>query len=218
MEFTLLWAALLAMGAALGLARRSPDPDAGDRVLAAAITGVFVGRLAAMALTGTNPITHLGDIIVVRGGVDTVAAAAGAIVAAAWTGRSRLPASLDELALPATIGLAGWHLGCLFRSACLGTRTDVAWSVDGRHPVEIYAAVGFLAAGLVLWAAVSRATSGLAASVALGSAGLIRLATEPIRPSLGGGPVEWYLAATVIGFGVAIVLMARARHEANRRQ
>ena len=36
------------------------------------------------------------------------------------------------------------------------------------------------------------------------------MATEPLRPSLGPGPIGWYAAAIVIGFGLTAVLLAVA--------
>ena len=49
---------------------------------------------------------------------------------------------------------------------------------------------------------------GVLASASLASAGLIRLLTEPIRPSLGSGPIWWYTAAVALGV-VAAILTSR---------
>ncbi len=99
---------------------------------------------------GINPLSNLGDILLVRGGVDTVAAAAAAVAAYAWLVRSDLWTLLDAGATAALAGLAGWHAGCLVRDTCLGTRSSLPWALEqdpagiGRHPVEIYAAIGLL--------------------------------------------------------------------------
>lgn len=208
MEFTLLWAALTA--AALGWAGlriwtdHLPE-DAWDKMLAAAVAGLVVGRLVAMVSQGVNPVTNPGDILIIRGGVATPAATVTFIGVLGWATRTH-PRALDAIAPSALLGLAGWHLGCLWRGACLGTASDLpwAWALEGssvtRHPVELYAAIGLAAAAYLVsrlgWSRWLRAGSGLAL------AGLIRLVTEPMRPSLAGGPVWWY--ATAIATGAAL--------------
>jgi len=214
MEFTLLWAALLAvaaMWAVLRVERRLgllPDSrsDWFDLLIGSAVVGLVVGRLAAMLLTGTNPLTHVADIILIRGGVDTGFASLATILYLLWATRRSGLVSLDAVGPAALAGLAGWHGGCLFRGTCLGTRSDLPWtwaepgSDLTRHPTELYAALLFLAgAAGVLLLLRRRARSGAAASIALALAGVIRLATEPIRPSLGSGPIWWYTAALVAG-------------------
>jgi prolipoprotein diacylglyceryltransferase len=210
MEFTLLWAVLTALALAwLGL-RLWPDrlPDhALDHLIGAAVIGLIVGRLTAMIVQGVNPITHPADIIIIRGGVDTAAATLGFGVALVRNSRSTRFA-LDALAPATLLGLAGWHLGCLWRGACLGTPTDLAWgwALDGsavtRHPVEIYAAVGLaLAAWLVSrlgWQLWLRAGTGLALASA------IRLISQPLRPSITGGPTVWYVTGIVVGLGAIV--------------
>lgn len=215
MEFTLLWAAVTGAGLALLMAnvekRLALIPtDAGslgDLILGAALTGLITGRLASMFLAGTNPITHPGDILIVRSGVDTGFASLGALSFVGLTSRKNLAATIDALGPAALAGLAGWHAGCLFRGACLGTTSSLPWAVaqEGstvtRHPTEIYAALLFVSAALFLLWWLNRAVNsgGMVGAAALGIAGAIRLATEPLRPSLGSGPIGWYLAAMMIG-------------------
>ena len=177
-----------------------------DLLIGSAVVGLVVGRLAAMLLTGTNPLTHLADVILIRGGVDTGFASLATILYLLWATRRSGLVSLDAVVPAALAGLAGWHGGCLFRGTCLGTRSDLPWtwaepgSDLTRHPTEIYAALLFLAgAAGVLLLLRRRARSGAVASIALALAGVIRLTTEPIRPSLGSGPVWWYTAALVTG-------------------
>lgn len=205
MEFTLLWAALTAVVFAWAgtriWAERLPDHPT-DRMIGAATGGLVAGRLTAMILQGTNPLAHPMDIIIVRGGVHTGAAAIGAIVTYLWSGKWRLE-HLDATAPAALLGLAGWHAGCLWRGACLGTESSLPWAWAGpgsqitRHPVEIYAAIGLIEAAWLVsrlpWRLLARSGSALAL------AGLIRFATEPMRPSITGGPVAWYVAAIMVG-------------------
>jgi prolipoprotein diacylglyceryltransferase len=190
-----------------------------DVALTAAIIGLFVGRVAAMVADGVNPLTHPADLIIVRGGVATGPATIGALAAAAWMGRKELWPVLDGLAAAGLAGLAGWHAGCLAREACLGTSSDLpwAWSQAGstvtRHPVEIYAAIALAtAAGAVaLWRMRGRPRSGVPASLALAAAALVRLMTDPLRPTLGNGPVRWYWAGLLLG---VVVMVYRLRPQA----
>lgn len=218
MEFTLLWAALTgALLAWLGTRiwpRHLPDHPA-DRMIGAAAAGLLVGRLTAMIFQGVNPLTNPLDILIVRGGVHTGAASAAAIVAYLWAVKWEIP-YLDATAPAALLGLSGWHAGCLWRGACLGTASDLpwTWAASGsdvtRHPVEIYAALGFLVAAILVsrlpWTILRRSGSALAL------AGLVRLATEPFRPSITGGPVGWYAAAVAIGL-LSILLGPRILKE-----
>ena len=218
MEFTLLWAALTAVGAAWLGTRVWPGglPERPlDELITAAIVGLVAGRLAAMVVQGTNPLTNLSDFLIVRGGVLTPVASLGFIIAL-WAVNDRSLVRLDAFSPVVMAGLAGWHSGCLWRDACLGAASDVPWAFAGagssitRHPVELYAAIGLVLAAFV----VSRlpASPGLRASAGLSMASLIRLATEPLRPSLTSAPAVWYAIGVVIGLlGVAAASWAAKR-------
>lgn len=215
MEFTLLWAALLAFGAVwvmLWLERRlglDPEDRSFDTLLGAAASGLVAGRIAAMLLTGTNPVTHPADIILIRGGVDTGFASIGALLFLVWATRRSLPAALDLISPAILAGLAGWHGGCVFRGTCLGTRSELPWAVAQpgsdltRHPTELYAALLFLLAAVGVLLLLRRMRGGVPTGLVLAAAGLIRLITEPIRPSLGSGPIWWYTSAIVVGIALA---------------
>lgn len=210
MEFTLLWAALTGVVFAWIGTRLWPQglPEhATDRLIGAAAAGLLVGRLTAMLIQGTNPLRHLGDIMIVRGGVHTGAATIGAIVTYLWSVRWRI-AHLDAIAAASVLGLAGWKAGCIWRGACLGTVSDLpwAWSLPGsvitRHPVEIYAAIALVLAAFIVARLSDRPL--LRSGVGLAAAGLVMLATEPMRPSLTGGPGPWYIAAIIVGVVASI--------------
>jgi len=222
MEFTLLWAALTAFAAAFVMIRfaRPSIPDRPiDRLLGAALVGIAVGRVAAMLIQGTNLITNPGELLVIRGGVDTVWASLAGVTVLAWPLR-RTPQALDGLAPAALAGLAGWHGGCLWRSTCLGTMSDLpwTWALPGsditRHPVEIYTALLFLA-GAAIITMIERPV-GAATAMALAWAGLARLVTEPLRPSLGAGLWWFYALAGVIGLTLVVYLVLRTRQGADK--
>lgn len=217
MEFTLLWHALTGVMAAVLVARllrhrglTTRESGLGDRLVGSAMVGLLAGRLTSMLVQGVNPLTNIADILVVRGGVHTGAAALTAVVTLVWSSRRNLWPELDVAAPAALAGLAGWHAGCLFRGACLGTVSDLPWalaqpgSTITRHPVELYAAVLYLLAAAVgLWA-IGRWRSGVLAGASLAAAATVRLATEPLLPSLEGGPVGWYVAGVAVGLVVVV--------------
>jgi hypothetical protein len=212
-EFTLLAAAATSLAAGYATIRllRVTIPDRPfDRMVGAALAGMFAGRLATMLGAGINPLLHPAEVVMVRGGVDTVWAAVVAAMTVAWPLRHRLP-HLDHLAAPVLAALAGWHAGCLWRGTCLGTVTglDWGWALPGstvtRHPVEIYAAVLFAVGALVVarrrWPPL--AATGAAIAWAAGT----RLLTQIWRPSLDGGP-RWFYAVGIVA-GLAVMAAGR---------
>lgn len=218
MEFTLLGAALIGVIPVYAVLRweahRSGTGfrEMWDIALSAAVIGLFVGRLAAMVSAGVNPIAHPADVLIIRGGVATGPAATAALVAVVWMGRRELWPVLDGLAPAALAGLGGWHAGCLVRSACLGTPSNLPWafaetgSAITRHPVEIYAALALVVAAVLLVLSRDRIGTrpGLTAGAALAIASAVRLATEPMRPALGAGPIGWYWAGLIAGLGLMV--------------
>lgn len=220
MEFTLLFAALTGVGFAwVGLriwTERLPKRPA-DILIGASVVGLLFGRLTAMITQGDNPVTHFGDVIIVRGGVATAAATSGFVAYLLWVNRRELGV-IDALTPAVLLGLAGWHAGCLWRGACLGTPSDLiwAWAQDGsaisRHPIEIYTAIGLVLVAIAvstlpwpLWLRFGLGMSGVA---------LVRFVTEPLRPSLAGGPTALY----VIGIVSGLSLVAIGRVIERRRQ
>jgi prolipoprotein diacylglyceryltransferase len=218
MEFTLLGAVFVAMVPLYLVlyweARRgnaaSCSKNLWDVALTAAVVGVFAGRIAAMIGDGVNPIAHPADILIVRGGVATGPATLAALATVIWIGRNELWPVLDGLAAAALAGLGGWHAGCVVRDACLGTASDLPWAIaqDGsaitRHPVELYAALllAIAAAIVAVWRMRGRPAQGLPLGLALALAGFTRIVTEPMRPTLGGGPTLWYWSGLVLGIAV----------------
>jgi prolipoprotein diacylglyceryltransferase len=226
MEFTLLGAAAMGVAGVYAMlrweARRGNvlecSRDLWDVAIGGLVVGVFAGRLAAMIADGVNPVTHPADILIVRAGVSTGFAAIAAIGTVAWLGRGEVWAVTDGLAAATLTGLAGWQAGCVTRDACLGTITSLPWGLSlrgsgvGRHPVELYAALLFALAAVVLaaWRARALPPLGVSSGVALTAAGAIRLVTEPMRPTLSPGPVRWYALAVAVGASVILWRLRRS--------
>lgn len=223
MEFTLLANALVAFGAVyislrwLGRDPRLAEdaPRAWDVLLGASMAGLLVGRLVSMISSGTNPLTHLADIILIRAGVDTLGATLGFLLALGWAYRGRIVPATDALAAPVLFGLAGWHGGCLVRGSCTGTETSLPWGLAGtadvsRHPVEVYTAVLLLVAAVLLARAWRRGSlTGFIGPWALIAAAGSRALTEPLRLHLGSGLVRIYLIGVALGLG----LLAKQRRQ-----
>lgn len=228
MEFTLLAAAALALAGLYAMLWWESRRGNGARVsgnlfevsVTAAIAGIFIGRILAMGIDGVNPIAHPADILLVRAGVSTVGATLGAMAVFAVLSRREVIAMADGVSAAALAGLAGWQAGCLPRSACLGTASDLPWAVAQqgstitRHPVGLYAALLFAiaAVAIALWKAYRWPGAGIPASAALVTSGAIRLATQPMQPSLDGGPVWFYALGLLVGVaGLAWFGWARIR-------
>lgn len=219
MEFTLLWAVLLAAAATAAVlwfeaGRTNPPGSArrlGDAALAASLAGILAGRLAAMVAGGNNPLIHPADIVIVRSGVDPGFAALAALAVLALYARHDLWNTVDALAPAALAGLSAWHASGVFRGAWLGTPSGLpwAWAQEGstvtRHPVAVYAALALGAGAVALQLWKRRAPRpGSVGAAALVVAAVTRLATEPLRLGLGMGPYGWYAAGVVVGIALLL--------------
>jgi len=220
MEFGLLAAAVASLAAAWLVLRATGSASLFDVVLTAAVVGMLAGRLGAMISAGTNPVTRPLDILIVRGGVDTVVASAAALGHLVWFSRRALWATLDAIAPAVVAALSVWDAACLAGDTCLGTPSDLPWawsaSAEGvtRHPTEIYAALGLAAVGGILLLLRGRlmARPGVLSAAALLAVAGVRLATEPLRVAIGARPGWWYATGAVAG-GVLLVWRTRVRQD-----
>ena len=218
MEFGLPLAAVAAVSVTWIVLSKGGRRGEIDHVITAGLVGVLVGRLVAMIAVGVNPITHPLDILVLRGGVNTVGATIGAIGSLIWSTRGDLRL-LDLIAPGVVAGMAMWHASCLWRAGCLGAVGKVpwGWSLPGssltRHPVELYAALG-MTIGVVVLSRVEPG-GGIRSALALAWVAGSRLVTQPLRPSLDGGPVWWYASALVGGLALSVVLNRTADRRAS---
>ncbi len=203
MEFTLLGAVLLGAGTMWMTDRvLNRRQRRFDDLLGATLMGLLVGRLAAMVSGGSYPWSHPGLILLVRAGVHPGWASIGALGSLAWRFRSTsLPISLGPLAVPALMGLSGWELGCVVRSACGGV-TVGSWEV----PIGGLAGLAIGLAALIVYRLPLRTK----AAAALVAAGLVRAAADPFRSALNHSVIWWYLAAVVIGVALAITWTSSA--------
>lgn len=227
MEFTLLGAAAIAVGGFWLMLRWEAKRgnaagcalDLWDAGLVSAISGVAIGRLVSMVQAGISPISDPAQIILIRSGVSTAGVVIGTIVIFLFLARRDPVIASDAIAPAALVGLAGWHAGCLVTSSCLGTESSLPWAMTlpgsdvTRHPVELYTAAALLLAGvgLALWKQHGRPPLGSVAGAAILAASAIRLATEPLRISLAGGPIYLYAAGILVGVAMIITSIVAKR-------
>jgi len=161
-------------------------------------------------------------------------AVAGVSVAAIYARRNRMPltTTADALAAPFALGLALEQLGALLAGSGYGTETAVRWAVTYTnplaarwsgtplgiplHPVQAYAALGFLTLSLLLLAGLpARRQQGDAAGLWLLGAGVVIFITEMWRDPEGrgtllGGALDGPQAAAILlVLAGAFVLMER---------
>jgi hypothetical protein len=166
-----------------------------------------------LLIQGINPLTQPGQLFLVRGGVNTIAASVAAGGTLIYSLRTR-PGELDGLAPAVVAGLGGWHLGCLVHGSCLGAASNLPWAfaLPGsdvtRHPVEIYTALALLLGALLLLAYSGPAGTGAALAVAIISGS--RLMSEPLRLTVGSGLWPFYLAMFIAGLLVFLNAHFRA--------
>jgi prolipoprotein diacylglyceryltransferase len=211
MEFSLLGAVVVAYVAMTIAANRlQPEngPKVADVLLGAAMMALFTGRVWYMLGTNTNPLTHLGDFILVRAGVSTVGATVGFVAVIVWQFRKNTAFGTALVAVPGLIGLAGWEIGCLVRGTCLGTEASIGLTSAGgitRHPIGIYTGLIFLLAAVVVHRLQSDRLSPWTGPLAFALAAFSRAVTEPFRLHFGTGMLWWYISAVALGLiGVAV--------------
>ena len=137
--------------------------------------------------------------------VGAAAGVAAAVLGARWQKLPLLPTA-DALAAPLAIGLACEQAGALLAGSGYGTETSVGWAViythplaalwSGAplgiplHPVQAYAAIGFLALAvfLVAWQRAQRQRGDLAGLWLMGTGSVVYL-TELWRDPEGRGLV-----------------------------
>jgi phosphatidylglycerol---prolipoprotein diacylglyceryl transferase len=132
----------------------------------------------------------------------------GAAAALFYMGRERMPwtTTVDALAPPLVVGLACEQWGALLAGAGYGTETSVGWGVIytdplaqrwsgtplgvALHPVQAYAALGFMALAVLLLTRLSaRQQPGDVAGIALMGLGVVVYLTELWRDPEGRGEI-----------------------------
>lgn len=245
------YGAVTALGVLLALflaerAARTVGLDAG-RVWKLCVGSLFAAlaasRLLLVALNWStlrlHPLWVLTLSMVHHPLLGAFGALAGVVTAILYGRRLRLPlwSTADALAAPLALGLSFEQLGALLAGSSYGTESTARWAVtytDLRaalwsgaplgvavHPVQAYAAMGFLALLIFLLAWLPhRRQKGDAAGLFLLGAGVVVFVTEFWRDPEGrgfllGGAVNGpQLAATAIVVIGGLVMLERKEQQA----
>lgn len=234
--FAIYWYGVLMVAGALAVFVVARLGVRDDRRLAAHVAPLCVfgtvavlagGRLGALIL-GTAPTAFGWRGYVSAGGL-AVGAAAVWMLARAW----RLPLlRLGDAFAPAiAAGEAVTRLGTLMAGTGFGVPTSLPWGITFHnpqaiarplavplHPTQLYLAAGLGAIGVIAWImAQDRRGEGMAVTVYLLGAGLLRVAVESVRGDsimLAGG----LTVGTAIGLAFVAAGLALWTQRSNRRR
>jgi phosphatidylglycerol:prolipoprotein diacylglycerol transferase len=212
------YGAMAALGVvlALFLAQRTariagPNPAAVWNLCVVYLFAALVGqRLLLLVMNWSDIRRHpswMLDLAMIHhpllGATGALAGVASAIVYARWKGLA-LRTTADALAAPLALGLAFEQVGALLAGSGYGTETSARWAViytsplaarwSGTplgiplHPVQTYAALGFLTLSilLVVWLP-ARRQQGDVAGIGLLGMGVVMFITEIWRDPEGRG-------------------------------
>ncbi len=174
------------------------------------LVGVAVARLTAVLIDDPGALSRVGDLLIIRSGVEFWPGVAAGIVAVAIGARREGAAVSDRLAGLAPTGLvayAAYAATCALREGCFGPASSLGLvpRVGGvrQFPVELVVAAGVV----VLAVALGRAHLSPVVTVATALAGLavVRLVAAIWLPRVGTGvsrlDVESAIAlASAVGF------------------
>jgi phosphatidylglycerol:prolipoprotein diacylglycerol transferase len=203
---------LLALFLAEALARRAGlNPrQVWNLSVLAIFAALLASRLLLVTLNWTSLRLHPSWMLAIAmvhhpllGTLDALAAVVAALLYGRW--QRMLPwNTADVLAAPVALGMAFEQLGALLAGSGYGRETTVRWAVTYTHPlaalwsgaplgiplhpVQAYAALGFLALSifLVVWLPRRRQTGDVAGFFLLG-AGIVDFFTEIWRDPVGRG-------------------------------
>lgn len=174
--------------------------------------GLLGSRLLLIAVNWRDVLQHpllLLALAMIHNPLVAAAGAAAGFIAAGWYARAqRVPllSALDALAAPVALGAACEQTGALLAGSGYGTETSVPWAVTyhsvlaagwsgtpllvALHPVQAYAALGFLTLAILLlvWLPVRR-QAGDVAGIGLMGAGVVVFLTELWRDPEGRGDI-----------------------------
>ncbi|MDQ3570553.1 MAG: hypothetical protein M3396_08015 [Actinomycetota bacterium] len=199
--------------------RTFPGADLVSEVMPALGAGVLVGRLTAMALDDPGGLTRLGDIMIIRGGVEFWPGVAAGIPVLAWYARREgvdIVARLADVAPFALWAYATYEGMCLVRGGCFGPPSPIGLEAKGTatslFPVGLAVALVALELGVVVLALGAQRPA-LAVMAAIGGLGAIRSVAAIWLPRVDAGlsrPHKESIAVTAAAaVGASVVLCRR---------
>ncbi|MEM8922351.1 MAG: prolipoprotein diacylglyceryl transferase family protein [Actinomycetota bacterium] len=228
-DFGLLLSMLAVVGVPTLLQRRWPLRTADgasftDLAVIAIIAGVIVGRIVSVAVESPGSLGRVGDLLIIRSGVDFWPGAVAGLAVLWWDARRVGVSLVDRLADLAPLGLmayAAYEACCLFRDGCFGPV-----SAFGLRPPGVATAmvpIGLIVAAAVVGLAliVRRADGGGwgAPTVVVGAVAgvaVVRSVASIWLPHVGDGLTRHHwLSIAVAAVAVPVATMLVLRHRAS---
>ena len=195
-----------------------------DTAIGAALIGLLVGRLAAVAVDDPGSLTSLSDLMVIRSGVEFwPGLLAGVLWLARGARRDDVPAVV-RLAALVPAGLVAWasyEATCLVRDGCPGPASALGLRPDGLatrvFPIGLMVAASVLISAWVLDRRHRRGESDLTIVVAaIAVAATIRSVASIWLPRISDGPTRQHRTSMAVA-ATAIVGLILATVRERRR-
>jgi len=216
-DFGLLVSMILAIGVPSVVARwwplRSfPEPvGVFDVALGPGFLGLAVGRLTAVALDDPQSLGRVGDLLIIRSGVEFWAGAAAGTALMVW-GAVRHGVSpwrrLADLAPLALIGHAAYEAACPFRDGCFGPGSAVGLRPPGLTTTML--PIGLVMAATVALGAVVLHTRARPMETVIGATWLVatvRAIGSVWLPHVGEGLTRQHQTSIVVAVVSSLVLV-----------
>ena len=177
-----------------------------DTAGGAMLIGLLVGRLAAVAIDDAGSLSRIGDLLIIRSGVEFwPAVAAGTAWIAIRSKREHIaPAQrLAALTAPAFVAWACYEAACLVRDGCPGPLSSLGLRPDGlvapMFPVDVLAAVAAAGAAMATRRFHRRGMPSLQVVVlAIALLAVIRSVASIWLPHIGDGMTRQHKTSVVI--------------------
>jgi hypothetical protein len=220
-DYGLLASVIVAFAApALAVQRwpsRTFEPGMGpvEAMVVPAAAGVLVGRLTTLALDDPGSLGSLGDMLVIRSGVEFWPAVLAAALVAAWAGHRvgvGPMARLADLAPLALVGYGAYEAACVFRDGCYGPESSLGLRPDGLTsrmlPIGILMAVAIVGGAWVVerMRGVRRSELAIAVSVAVVAA--VRSVGSIWLPRVGEALTRQHRTSILIAISALVVCAA----------
>ncbi len=181
-------------------------PSFADLAVIPALAGLIVGRLVAVALDAPGSFGRLGDLLIIRSGVEFWPGAVVAVALVALEARRQGVPPLDRLAAlapAALVGYAAYEACCVFRDGCFGPAAPIGLRPPGiattMVPIGLLVAAAVVAAAVVLHR-IHRAGAPPAVVVtgAVAGVAVVRSVASIWLPHVGDGLTRPHLTSLVV--------------------
>ena len=177
-----------------------------DTAGGAMLIGLLVGRLTAVAIDDAGSLSRIGDLLIIRSGVEFwPAVAAGTAWIAIRSKREQIePAQrLAALTAPALVAWACYEAACLVRDGCPGPLSSLGLRPDGlverMFPVDVLSAAAAVGAAIVTRRFHRRGMPSLqVVALALALLAVIRSVASIWLPHIGNGMTRQHKTSVVI--------------------